>query len=277
MTEAVAARGLGAVEVIARGALKRAAAIWFVTAIAGQWLFAYYIAGFYGPTLVSGDFQAWSRNTGLEDGYIAGDIVGNLFFAAHVAFAAVLTFGGALQLVPQIRNRFIALHRWNGRLFLITAIAAASGALYLKWVRGELQGGGSEGTGIVESIAITLDAILILTFAGLAWRAVRGRNIAAHQRWATRLFLVVNGVWFMRVGMKAWMLLTGLGTQPFFKFWSLGAILVPLIVYQLYLRAQTAAPPAQFAMAGSLVALTLIMGIGAVAAFLDWWRPLLLL
>ena len=37
--------------------LRRAAAFWFVAAVAGQWTFVTYIAMFYGPTLLSGDFQ----------------------------------------------------------------------------------------------------------------------------------------------------------------------------------------------------------------------------
>ena len=254
--------------------LKIAAAFWFLTAVAGQWLFVYYIAGFYGPSLLSGDFEAWDRNTRLTDGYIAGDAVGNLFFAAHMALAIVLTFGGALQLVPQIRNRVIAFHRWNGRIFLIAALAAAVGGLYLQWVRGT---GLRAPTGLVSSLGITLNAALIIAFAGLAWRAVRAKNIDAHQRWATRLFLVVNGVWFLRVGLRAWMTLTdgSFSGQFFFSFWSFGCYLLPLAVYELYLRAKTAAASAQYAMAVSLIALTLIMAVGEVAAFLRIWRPLL--
>lgn len=258
----------------AERALKAAAALWFLTAVAGQWLFVYYITGFYGPSTLSGDFEDWNRRDPVM-GYVAGDTVGNLFFAAHVLIAGVLTFGGALQLVPQIRARAIAFHRWNGRLFLLAAIAAASGGLYLEWVRGAALA--SEGTALVEAAGLTLNAVLILAFAGLAWRAVRAKHIAAHQRWATRLFLVVNGVWLMRVGVAAWTLLTPYGAMPFFTFWSFGAYLVPLAVYELYLRAQKGAAPAQFAMAAILLALTLIMGAGEVSAFLRFWRPFLLL
>ncbi|MGH8237614.1 MAG: hypothetical protein ACREXP_11415 [Steroidobacteraceae bacterium] len=83
--------------------LQRAAALWFVTAVAGQWLFVYYISAFYGPATASGDFAAWDRNKNMTDGYLAGDGVGNLFFAAHVMAAAAVTFAGTLQLVPWIR------------------------------------------------------------------------------------------------------------------------------------------------------------------------------
>lgn len=187
-------------------ALKSAVSLWFLTAVAGQWAFVYYIAAFYGPTLVSGEFELWDRNRSMTDGYLAGDVVGNLFFAAHVLLAAVLTFGGALQLIPRIRQRALAFHRWNGRIFMIAAFAAGLDGLYLEWVRGT---GLRAPTGLPSAVSITLNATLIITFAALAWRAVRSKDIAAHQRWAIRLFLVVNGTWFMRVGMRAWIVLTG--------------------------------------------------------------------
>ncbi len=255
-------------------ALRRATALWFLTAVAGQWIFVYYIAGFYGPTQVSGEFELWDRNRNMTDGYLAGDVVGNLFFAAHVVLAAVLTFGGALQLVPQIRQRALAVHRWNGRLFMVAALAAGLNGLYLEWIRGT---GLRAPTGTPSAVAIMLNAALILTFAVLAWRAVLGKDIPAHQRWATRLFMVVNGTWFMRVGMRAWMVLTGgaFDTLNFFSFWSFAAYLLPLAVYELYLRAKAAAAPAQYALAGSLVVLTLIMTVGTLATFFRTWRPLL--
>jgi len=262
------------VEDAARRMLKASAAVWLVMAVAGQWVFAFYIGAFYGPSTLSGNLEAWNRNKNLTDGYVAGDAAGNFFFAAHVMLALVLTFGGALQLVPKIRSRAITFHRWNGRVFFVAAVLASLGGLYLQWVRGT---GLRAPTGLVATLGTTFNGVLILAFTGLAWRAVRGKDISAHQRWATRLFLVVNGVWFLRVGFRAWMVVTAgaVRAQPFFTFWSFGSYLVPLAVYELYLRGRTAAPPARFAIAVSLLGLTLLMAAGIVSAFLRTWRPLI--
>jgi hypothetical protein len=259
---------------VANGTLQRAASMWFLTAVAGQWLFVYYISAFYGPTAVTGDYAAWDHNTNMTDGYVAGDAAGNVFFLAHVLAAAVLTFAGTLQLVPQIRARAIAFHRWNGRLFMIAAIGAALAGLYLEWVRGT---GIRSPTGLPSAFGVTLNAVLILSFAGLAWGAIRSRDIAAHRVWAMRLFLVVNGTWFMRVGFRAWMVLTGgaFGTERFFSYWSFAAYLLPLAVYELYMRAKTASPSAQYAMAACLVVLTVVTGIGTIYTFFRNWAPLL--
>src|SRR5215469_3165737 len=89
----------------AETALKAAAGFWFLVAVIGQWVFLYYIVAFYGRSTFTGNFQAWTKNTFLKQGYIAGDRVGNLVFAAHALLAAVIAFGGAIQLIPQIRAR----------------------------------------------------------------------------------------------------------------------------------------------------------------------------
>jgi hypothetical protein len=157
--------------------LQRAAALWFVTAVAGQWVFVYYISAFYGPATASGDWAAWDRNKHMTDGYVAGDDAGNVFFAAHVICAAAVTFAGTLQLIPWIRERAIAFHRWNGRTFMIAALAGALGGLYLEWVRGT---GMRAPTGLASAFGVTLNAVLILWFVVVAWLTARNRNVSVH-------------------------------------------------------------------------------------------------
>ena len=120
-------------------ALRGAARLWFVTAVIGQWFFLYYLLVFYGPSTLTGDFQAWTRNRLLFKGYVAGDTAGNLAFAAHALLAAVIAFGGALQIVPQIRARALAFHRWNGRVFLVTAVGLSLSGLYMANLQANLR------------------------------------------------------------------------------------------------------------------------------------------
>jgi len=261
---------------VAAGALKAAARLWFVVAVIGQWAFLYYIFAFYGPSTVSGNFQAWTKNTFLIKGYVAGDTAGNLMFAAHALLAGVTSFGGALQLIPQIRARAISFHRWNGRVFLLTALAVSVSGLYMEWVRGTRMN-------LTGAIGVSLNAVLIMLFAGLAWRFARRREIPTHRRWALRTYLVANAQWFTRVGFMAWVLLSrkllGIGDRlddQFFLVWGFGSYLLPLAVLELYLRAnESAGPRGRLAVAGGLVVLTMLMAVGifGVAAFM--WLPLL--
>ena len=235
-----------------------AARLWLLVAVIGQWLFLYYIATFYGPSTLTGNFQAWSLNKQLIKGYVPGDTVGNLAFGAHALLAGVIAFGGALQLIPQIRARVPAVHRWNGRLFMGVASALSISGLYMVWVRGAT-------TGLVGSLAITLNAALILAFVTLAWRAARAREFATHRRWALRLYLVANAQFFTRVGIFAWIVVNQgtRGLDPFFLFWNFGCYLVPLAILELYLRAKgDGGPRRRFAVAGALVVATALMSVG---------------
>lgn len=248
-----------------------AAGFWFAATALGQSAFLAYIVGFYGPTLVSGDFERWARNESLGHGYVPDDGLGNLLFAAHVGLAAILTLGGLLQLLPALRRRAPALHRWTGRLFMTAAIAAAVGGAALTWLRHTSQ------SSLVNDIGITGNAVAILICAVFAWRAAMTRNFADHQIWATRLFLVVSGVWFLRVGMMAWGLAgQGWGIAVFFDVWVFGAYLVPLAVYELYRHAKRGGRLAQRWAAGVLTATALIILAGSLGAAAVMWFPLLL-
>ncbi|MDZ4741260.1 MAG: DUF2306 domain-containing protein [Alphaproteobacteria bacterium] len=273
MTETMAIRQSG-VGLVADSVLKSATVLWFAVAAAGQWAFVAFIAGFYGPPTLTDDFAAWDKNEFLTHGYIAGDTAGNLAFAAHVMLAAIITFGGTLQLVPQIRARAIGFHRWNGRLFILTAFVISLTGLFMNATRGS--------TGLFDHLAITLNAVLIMFCAAQTLGYVLARDIDTHRRWALRTFLVVNGVWMLRVGMMGWMITKiGLFGGPktfdgnFYAFWAFGSYLVPLAVLELYFVTQDrGSAAAKVAMAVLLIVLTAAMGAGIVGATTMIYWPL---
>lgn len=258
----------------ARGAdwLGRAATFCYLTIAAGQLLFTAFILLFYYPSSLSGDFAAWNSKP-LIKGFVPGDTSGNLFFAVHVLMAALITFGGLVQLVPAIRSRWPALHRWNGRLYLVSALTLAIGGLWLTWGRGTW-------LTLVGGAGITLDALLILSFAALAWRAARNRRFAEHRRWAIRLFVVASAVWFMRVGYMAWGLATGgagIGRAmdgPFDIFLAFANSLLPLAVAELYLRAGAHGTPlAKKGIAALLAVSGVVILAGSAGAWMVMWSP----
>jgi hypothetical protein len=241
---------------VADGILTGAAGGWFAATLAGQAAFLYYIIAFYGPPTLAGNYHAWDRNPFLRKGYIAGDDIGNLAFAAHVAVAAVVTFGGLIQLLPQIRARAITFHRWNGRLFMLGAIVAGLSGLYIVWMRGEIES-------LSNAVAISLNGVLILVFAALAWGKVLKGDIAAHRRWAMRLFMVANGVFFLRMMVSAWFVLIQISPGPFFHVLEFASYLLPLAVLELYLRARRGGALGKIALAPVLAGLAALTSIGA--------------
>ncbi len=207
----------------------------------------------------------------LFHGYVAGDTAGNLAFAAHVMMAAIITFGGTLQLIPQIRARALWFHRWNGRVFIFTAFAISLAGLFLHFTRGHPS---ASGLG-----AISLNAVLIMFCAGQALGYALVPDIDTHRRWALRTFMAVNGVWFLRVGVMAWMILTQSSMKqamPFIAFWGFASYLLPLLVLEIYLRTERGGGAlAKLGVSLMVVAFTSVMAVGIFGAFMFLWRPLL--
>jgi hypothetical protein len=125
--------------------------------------------------------------------------------------------------------------------------------------------------GLGNSLAVTLEAILILTFGTLAWRAARAHDVALHRTWALRAFIVANGVYFVRVGAKAWHMITQLSLpDDLFFIFDFASYLIPLAVLQLYLQARkSGAPPARFAMAGCLLLSSVYLSVGTFGFYLS--------
>ena len=250
-------------------ALTVAARFWWVTAVVGQAMFLTYIVAIYIPSTLTGDFAKWPD---MIKGYVPGDTVGNLAVGVHMMVAAVVTFGGTLQLVPQIRARAPVFHRWLGRTFLVSAMAAALGGLWMVWVRDAT-------LSPANSYAISGNALLILVFGALAWRQAVQGDFASHRRWAMRTFIVANGVWFLRVGaIGVGAAATGLGFKldeaAFFNVMVFASYLAPLAILELYFRAQTEGDPrSRLAMAGGLVVATLIMSVGIIGAWIVIFAP----
>lgn len=252
--------------------LNSSAALWFITAVFGQWFFAYYILIHYGGNAVQGDWSAWSSR--MIHGIIEGDLIGNIAVLMHIFLAFVITFSGPLQIMPQVRSRFPKFHRWNGRVYIATAFTIALGAIYMTWSREALI------AGLIGQISTSLDGILILIFAFMALRTAMARKFKIHRRWALRMFFAVSVVWFYRVGRGLWMFLnhgTSPGvnstlTGPFDIFLGFAGILLPLFFLELYFRAQTRGTPIiKVAMAGLIGILTILLALGIYQAAQVFW------
>ncbi len=245
--------------------------IWFVAALVGQAVFIAFILSYYGSRTATGNFAAWN-DKGLITGHVSGDAIGNTMFAVHVLLAAYVTFGGLFQLIPALRQRFPAAHRWNGRAFIATAMFMALGGLWMTWVRGSH-------LSLISGLSVSLNGVLILVFAGLALRAVMQRRIDTHRRWAMRTFMVVSGVWFFRVFLMAWVVLNkgpvGMNNTlsgPADIALSFGSYLIPLAGLEIYLAAQRSHSGSfKLATSGLVLCLTAIMAVGIFGATTFMW------
>ncbi|WP_074408036.1 DUF2306 domain-containing protein [Aquimarina megaterium] len=254
-------------------ALGTAVTFWFFVAVIGQWIFAYYVTFFYGSAAVHGDFEKW--NEVLPHGYIPGETMGNLAVALHIVLAIIIMVGGPLQFIPQIRTYARTFHRWNGRIYIFTALLIGVDGLYMIWTRGNIGG-------LVGQVSVSINAFLIMFFAIMSWRTAVARDFDKHRQWALRLFLASNGVWFFRIGLMFWLFVNGgpVGFDPetfrgpFLVFLDFGQFLVPLAILELYLRVQDrSSTSGKIAMTTFLFFLTIITGIGIFAATMGMWLP----
>ncbi|WP_323761401.1 DUF2306 domain-containing protein [Maricaulis sp.] len=246
--------------------------LWFAIAAAGQWLFAYYIIAAYIPRTASGEFERWNE-TGLINGYAEGDLIGNLGFISHVLLAAFVSIAGVLQLLPMVRRRFPTFHRWTGRSYMSVAVFLAVGGIILVWGRGTRMNDWA-------ALGTTIDGLLILVTAGFTLRHAIARRIDQHRRWAMRLFVVVNGVWFIRVGYMAWAIASGGAgmsrtmSGPADILMPYAAFLIPLVLLEFYQRARDSSSSAfKFTVAAAITTGAGVTALGIFGAWMMMWSP----
>jgi tetratricopeptide (TPR) repeat protein len=258
----------------ANTALKSAVRFWFVITVIGQLVFAFTVASFYGIAALRGDSQqAWSKS--ITHGYAVGDTMGNFAVATHLFSAVVVILAGTIQLIPQIRERAPLFHRWNGRLYIVTAFTISIAGLYMVWIRGSVGD-------LSQHLGSTLMAVLIMLCAAMALRYALARDFKTHRRWALRLYLVVSASLFIRAGIFLSLFLNhgpfGFDpitfTGPFLTFISFAQYLVPLAVLEIYLRTKDrAGVPGRLTMAAGLLVLTVALGVGVFAVTMGIWVP----
>lgn len=182
---------------------------------------------------------------------------------------------GPLQLIPQIRQSYPAVHHLIGRIYLPTVCISSIMGLFIVWTRGSVGD-------LTMHIAISVDAALILVFSYFTITNAIARDIKSHRRWAMRLFIVSSAVWFYRISLMLWLTINqgpvGFDpktfTGPFLTILGFAQFLLPLFVLELYFRAQTSNNNAiKLTMAFTLFILTIAMAVGSTAAALGMWLP----
>jgi Predicted membrane protein (DUF2306) len=248
---------------------------WFIVATIGQWLFGLYIVAFYHRSALVGDFEHWNKV--LPKGYVVGDWKGNLMMATHVLLAGFMVIGGPLQFIPAIRNRFKTFHRWLGRTYVYLAVIISFGGFIMLLTRGSV--------GSVDMrIFNCFQAFYVFVFAFFTIQNAKKKRFAEHRKWALRLFLVANGVWFFRIGLMAWLLINqapvGFDAETFsgpflsaLAFFSY-ALPLPLLVSEMYFYAQKTHNQRIVLFTASVLALlTLLMTVGIFGAVMGLWLP----
>ncbi|WP_371187005.1 DUF2306 domain-containing protein [Thalassotalea maritima] len=253
--------------------LSGATKTWLVAVLCGQWMFALYIFAQFTIPWITGELDE-SLFTHMIRGYRNGEIFSNAVLLLHIIPVMFINLSATFQLIPYIRVRFPAFHRWNGRLFLVVGFFGAISGLYMTW------GIGSR-LSDVGSIGVTLNGILLPIFVYYAWQTALQKNFASHRRLAVHTFILINGVWNVRLYLMGWFMVNQgpLGNSkqidgPADIAISFASYLLPMVVAEIVFwaeRKNQVRPKLIAALSVSCLALITIVGV--YAASTKMWIP----
>lgn len=254
--------------------LDLSARFWFTVTVVGQWLFIIYITGYYGTRFIENGINGFD-GTHLANGFIIGDSIGNIALAVHVLIAGMIIAAGQIQLVPNIRQKVPKLHRASGWFYMFASVIVSIAGIYLVWFRDRMIGS------FIQDIGVTGGGLLTLFFAAIALFYAIKKDFVKHRQWALRLFMVVSAVWFLRLMVFAWLVLTGgVGIDmetfsgPFLNVVHFAQYLLPLAVLELYFWAQNKKSEFWHKFTSGVIAtmcLFMIIGISSTSIF--FWIP----
>jgi uncharacterized membrane protein len=150
--------------------------------------------------------------TGFSSGFARHPVLVML----HIMPGLLFVLLGPLQFMPKLRSRGPRLHRWTGRVFILSGLTVGVTALVMS---PQMAIGG-----INEMAATILFALMFLFALVRAFLYIRRGNVALHREWMIRAFAIGLAVATIRPIMGVFFataLLTHLTPQQFFgtAFW----------------------------------------------------------
>lgn len=246
------------------------ASVWLSAA-----LFGLYILAFYASSLYRGDMMNWNHilpNLYQENAGVATTGIGMHFFAG-----GIILLLGSIQLVDRVRLKYPAVHRWIGRLYLVSSLLASIGGLAFIAMRGTVGG-------TMMDIGFSLYGILMLLATVLTYRYAVTGQFERHYAWALRLYALAIGSWLYRMDYGFWTLLTGgLGragnfSGPFDQIMDFFFYVPNLLVAEIFIRVKKFKANPLLKIAASSILLTatgfILMGTFFMTKFS--WGPAIL-
>lgn len=117
----------------------------------------------------------------------------------HISGAMLALLIGPLQFLPRLRRgRFLKLHRWLGRIYLLGILLGGLGGLYMAFFAFG---------GIVAKLGFASLSLLWLGSGYAAYSLIRKGNIEAHKAWMIRNFALTFAAVTLRLWIPLFMML----------------------------------------------------------------------
>jgi len=130
-----------------------------------------------------------------------------LALVAHLVGGAAALALGALQHNSRLRTRHRALHRWCGRLYVLSVGIGGVAALVLA---------GSSVGGLVAHVGFGMLAVLLLGSTGMAYVHVRAGRLQDHRTWMVRSYALTFAAVTLRIYLPL-ALVAGLPYEPAYQ------------------------------------------------------------
>lgn len=101
----------------------------------------------------------------------------------HITGGILALTIGPFQFWKSFRTKFLSVHRWLGRIYLMAILIGSISSTYLAW---------TSALAIYWTWAIALQGLRFSWFfsAIMAYRAIRKRHIQSHKEWMIRSYVV---------------------------------------------------------------------------------------
>lgn len=113
-------------------------------------------------------------------------------FLFHIGGGLIALFVGAWNFLERSRNRFLNLHRWLGRIYLVSVLAGGIAGFFLSF---------TASSGLTARIGFGMLAVLWLATAIFAYLRIRAYDIESHRRWMIRNYALT----FAAVTLRLWL------------------------------------------------------------------------
>ena len=158
----------------------------------------------------------------------------NPFLLIHVVGGVVALTLVPLQLLPALRERAPALHRLNGRFYVLACAIAAPAGFML-----------ALGTfaGPVAAVGFAIPALLWPLFTALGVRSAMAGSFDEHRTWMLRSFAICANAITLRLMLPAAGIL-GYAFVPSYQVIAWLGWIANLVLVELYLRRKSGSPVA---------------------------------
>jgi uncharacterized membrane protein len=116
----------------------------------------------------------------------------------HIAGSAVALFFGVWNFLGKLRDKYLSLHRWLGRIYLLAVLVGGTSGFYL---------GLSAFGGLPTRMGFVLLAALWLSTGVMAYWRVRQGNFQKHREWMIRNYALTLAAVTLRLWLPAFLAL----------------------------------------------------------------------